>query len=83
LTGFHALEFWENPVHTSILSSPVSDTNYFHITLARYRKATSDPRPADELPVRVLSQILQDAQALKLATNMEAWIRRGGAHVSK
>lgn len=72
-------------MHTSsVLPSPSdsrdcgagADTQYFNVTLARYRASSHDSRAIDELPARVLSQLLQDAQALKQAANMEAWIRR-------
>jgi hypothetical protein len=52
------------------------DTQYFQLTLNEYRAHSKDSRSVDQLPVRVLSQLLQDAQALKEASSMEAWIRR-------
>jgi uncharacterized ubiquitin-like protein YukD len=52
------------------------DTVYFDITLESYRARTRDPRRPDELPLRVLSQLLQDAQSLKQAALMDSWIKR-------
>jgi hypothetical protein len=52
------------------------DTEYFQTTLRNYRARSADNRAVQDLPIGVLSQLLQDAQSLKQAALIENWITR-------